>query len=206
MYLLLWEAVEKIQTSLHLDKSGIRMIVKENHKKNLFAYLFVVFCLMVMLIVGYYISRGENYIDIIIFTLLIIPMSIYLLYKSSYVTKTIYINNKSISMKLFPIIKIEMDWGKIEYIQICTVRERTNYTYKDFDAIVCSTIPIKMKEVPEGMYYKNVVLYDWISLHHKKVLGIYLNDLKPGQYEEFWSYVPERLKGNFKPKEEIVDN
>lgn len=178
------------------------MIVKENHKKNKYGLLFAILYLISVFVLGYIFSPKENRKDIAMFLIIIIPLSMYLLYEIGYVTKTININNDTITFVIFKIIRVVIEWEEVNIVQICTIRERTNYTYKDFDAIVCSTIPIKMKEVPEGMHYKNVVLYDWISLHHKKVLGIYLNDLKPGQYEEFWSYVPERLKGNFKPEEQ----
>ena len=52
------------------------------------------------------------------------------------------------------------------------------------------------------MVETEMIFINWLKRHPSQIIAIDLDFLKPGQYEEFWSYVPERLKGNFKPEEQ----
>ncbi len=73
--------------------------------------------------------------------------------------------------------------------------EHIEYFWGPFkeDSIICSTIPLKRRD-SENIENRKIVGLDWVRYRQNKVVMILLKDLKPSQYEEFWSYVPERFK------------
>ena len=94
-------------------------------------------------------------------------------------------------MKWLNLFKFRYYWSEINYVEMEIVRIRGAIPIEN-DAIIFSKIPIKHKKVFLDDY--TYIDFDWIFNHSKKVFEIRLNDFKGGQLEEFWSYVPERLK------------
>ena len=108
-----------------------------------------------------------------------------------YHCKTYSVCSEGVFVKWLNIFKFRYYWSEINFIETGIVRIRGIIPIEN-DAIIFSKIPIKHNKgfLDEYSYIDS----DWIFNHPKKVFEIRLNDFKEGQLEEFWSYVPERLK------------
>lgn len=167
------------------------MIIKQFHCKELITLIFVQIILILIIIDIFISDKNEAFVFIII--LYIIAQSIGI-YSLAYELRMFLVSNIGICVRWFGIIPYFFRWEEIRVASI----EPVKFRYLEYNAIIISKIPIRRFEVPYGSKsYAKYVNYEWLSNRPNKVIAIYIDDLKPGQYEEFWSYVPERLKGNF---------
>ena len=175
------------------------MEVKVHKKKDtlgvIFGMAYVLFMLLLCVFKRY--SYESFFLIIICFLVLLFAV-----YNISFDNKKIIINKEYIVVLLLGIIKIKYNWSDIKYLDVCQIKAYGAPTYTIQTGILCSKKTIKYYEITQECIYRNAVSYSWILLKPKSVILIWLNDLKPGQYEEFWSYVPDRLKGNFKSEEQ----
>ncbi|MCR4710476.1 MAG: hypothetical protein K5653_09515 [Clostridiales bacterium] len=126
--------------------------------------------------------------------LIIFIIHIVIIYLLLYESKTLYINEDGIYVKWFGIIKVFCSWEDILFV----ITEKVSYLdflrIEPYYHIICSIIPIK-KNTDEWLGSEfQCVYYKWLIRHPLKVIAIRISDFKEGQLEEFWSYVPERLK------------
>ena len=110
----------------------------------------------------------------------------------SYEKKAINITNIGIYIKWNVFISFYYLWDDIQFVEEKNVTLYTNGVPKGHISIVCSCIPIKNSKIPIDDPFK--VYTQWIFIHSRNVFEIHIDDFKEGQLEEFWSYVPERLK------------
>ena len=169
------------------------MIIRENHlntiKEIVFAHCAMILLWSVALIIRYNeigkIGKIILYLGIL-FTLISFYFSI------ANEKKTIKISEKGIVLKWNSFLERFYAWEKINYVKIELVAVPGLKTFEK-EAILCSMIPIRYFH-----YFFDdsscFVLLDWCDLHIRELAYFYTSDLKEGQLEEFWSYVPERLK------------
>ena len=106
----------------------------------------------------------------------------------------IVIEEDHISVLMLGMVNIKLKWDDINYVEICKVGAFGSANYYEIYAIICSKKSIKFRERPYGNIYYKVVPSNWVLLSPKSAIMIPLDSLESGQYAEFWSYVPERLK------------
>lgn len=109
----------------------------------------------------------------------------------------IVVEEDHISVLMLGMVNIKLKWDGINYVEKCKVGAFGSANYYEIYAIICSKKSIKFRERPYGNIYYKVVPSNWVLLSPKSVIMIPLDSLESGQYEEFWSYVPEHLKGNY---------
>ncbi len=103
-------------------------------------------------------------------------------------TKSYYVNKEGIIVTWCYFIKSFVSWTDIKIVQIEKIQYNRLYKY---DYLICSKISIKWSKF---FVDKPIIDADWLLYHPRKVIAIRLSDMTEGQLEEFWSYVPERLK------------
>lgn len=178
------------------------MVIKQYHRKEISALIIheVIILLFFMFALIYSNAKDweEKTLGIILAWIL---AQVVFLYFFSFELRTYIIYKDEITVKWLRIFNYHIDWSDIISVSYETVRILSGIEHS---SIVISKIPIKRIDLPVGINsYFVAVDYDWLQMRPGKAIAIYLEDLKPNQYEEFWSYVPERLKGNYKPKEEL---
>ena len=118
-----------------------------------------------------------------------------MLYAVGFECKKYIINYEGMWVIWLGFIKISYKWEEFQIIKTDTL---VSFFGADFEenAIICSKLPLKKRDTHKGVSkgYRMVVDLGWVHNHPFKVIAILLKDLKPGQNEEFWSYVPEGLK------------
>ena len=174
------------------------MKVKQRFTKLSLRYLVGLIC--VTLFALYYINKGHTLnlhlidepIILCFFMALGIIMVFYSLYCIIYYSMALSINNFGITRVWFGIFKHSIKWSDFTIVQVATLR---SFSWVDLkiETIVCSRIPIKYCSDPDGSL-NNVINMEWALHKPNTVVTIFIDDLKSGQLEEFWSYVPERLK------------
>lgn len=126
-------------------------------------------------------------------------------YSIGYKTKYYDIDESGICETWYGFIKVKFDWLKFVMVEETYIFNKgiTRSDARPYKAIILSKMRIKKIDVPTGSYgYTKMISINWLKRHPSQIIALDLDFLKPGQYEEFWSYVPERLKGNFKPQEQ----
>ena len=172
------------------------MVIKEHHKKEIkkyFAiYMYITICSCFLIYMT--IMKPEMYdIRMLIFVLLLlIVASIHTYFHISYENRVISITKIGISIKWNVFVSFDYLWDDIHYVEKKNVILYTRGMPRGHIAIVCSCIPIKNPKIPIDEPFK--VYTEWIVFHSRNVFEIRMDDFKEGQLEEFWSYVPERLK------------
>ena len=138
--------------------------------------------------------KDSNIYSLCIVLLLFIVVFTYGIYELGYNSRVILINDNGITQKWFGILTLNAKWLEFQYVKVDTLRSFYANS-SEYKSIICSKIPIQYREVPVGNSgYKKVIDMMWPLLRPGKVVTVFVDDLKPGQYEEFWSYVPESLK------------
>lgn len=170
-------------------------------------YIFAIFLIIIFYYMGGHIE--STLLDDAIVLLSSAGIQVMSVYNIGYKTKYYDIDGSGICETWYGFIKVKFEWSQFIIIEETYVYNK-GITYADarpYKAIILSKVCIKKIDVPTGSYgYTKMIFINWIKRHPSQIIAIDLDFLKPGQYEEFWSYVPERLKGGFKTKEEIVDN
>lgn len=171
------------------------MYIRCRHRKELF-YLYVSIIILVIGLIILLLNKNRE--RDLAFYVLIIPDIICLiscLNMLGYEEETFYITEMGIYKKWAGLITCYFDWKEIQYVGIEYVAYigRVNQIY---DYIICSTVQIKNRY--DLLKYDNhnikAIKFEWLCHRPRKVVAIHLDDFKEGQLEEFWSYVPERLK------------
>ena len=166
------------------------MVVKQRHRTEIIA-LIIATVIMILLIIALPLLGFNNHSSPRFDILFLIITTVLFCYFFGYELRTYIICEDGVCIRWFGILNYLIKWTEINYIDINIVKLRGI----EHKAIILSKIPIKIIQVPfSANSYYSVVDYDWIQIRSSKVIAIYIEDLKPGQYEEFWSYVPERLK------------
>lgn len=168
------------------------MIIKEFHKKYIIIdiiLLIVFIAVYVYLLFFFKSSRASDKYCIFLTTIVIVPS---ILYDIGFECKKYNINYEGISITWLGIIRVKYKWQTFSVIKIETLESFWGADFEE-DSIICSIIPLN-KKTSNKIGNREVVDLGWIHMHPYKVVSILLKDLKPGQYEEFWSYVPEGLK------------
>lgn len=174
------------------------MIIKQYHRKEILV-LVSAESLLILMFIGSLIYGSMYNLNLNILIIIIIISQITFTYFFAYELRTYIINDIGVTIRWMGPFESNIKWTKV--ISICyeTVKLRSI----EHNSIVVTKIPLKRINVSFGANsYYSAVDYDWLQMRPGKVIAIYLDDLKPGQHEEFWSYVPERLKGGFKPEEQ----
>lgn len=174
------------------------MRLKQRFSRYALSMVIVLSLLLVLFIYGIneahknnrYLTDGTVASSLIL--LFVMLVAICFLYCIGYNSRILYINTKGIVQKWFGIITYNTSWSDIKYIRIEMILSQ-EWLDSGNEAIVCSKIPIKYKN-KHAKGYKRVVDLAWALYRPGEIFILYLEDLKPGQYEEFWSYVPDRLK------------
>ena len=137
----------------------------------------------------------RNVYGIIAYLIIFISHFIFL-YLLFYELKIYYVNEDGIYVKWFGIIKIFCSWKNIKYISIDTVfYEGGGLRSAFYDYLICSKDKIQRKRrIQEEFNGHKVIKSAWLTRHPFKIIAIRISDFKEGQLEEFWSYVPDRLK------------
>lgn len=176
------------------------MFIKGNHRIWAFMMLEMLFIAgLVYLIITYNLYNSSNKYNSSTFVLVLclcLIAQLFTLYSIAFEKKTYYVCKDGIIINWLGIKQL-MKWSDIRYVRIITIRI-SGWQPIEHMAFVCTKVPLKTYSITEDNTY-DVVDYDWCLLRPNKVVGIHIDDLKPGQYEEFWSYVPDRLKGNYNP-------
>ncbi len=118
----------------------------------------------------------------------------YLLYGIAYNSRTFYVGKRGIFVTWFGKKTVFFGWAGFKVVQKQLIISAGNQHSKRYDAIVCSKIPLKMSSIYLNGGARSYVSAQWISKHPKEVIEIDLEFLEEGQYEEFWTYVPDELK------------
>lgn len=170
------------------------MIIKGIRKTDMLVYIILLFTFIVLQVVS--ILKKENFVSDDIFVvseLMMILSFITIICLIAFELKIIYVDNKGIGYKIL-FVKIYQSWANINYIQEHIVVTEGRLT-SETRSIICSTIPIALvKRLDNENKYFNAVSSVWVWKNIGKVFEIILLNISPDQYEEFWSYVPERLK------------
>ena len=143
------------------------------------------FCLLVLRII-------DN--RIIICIVWYVFTQVVIIYLFAYESKSYYINNEGIYTKWVG-KTICLSWSNTSIVKIEKLLYVLALRTNPYDYIICSLIPIRKRRIEQvGDTSIHSVSHEWVMIHPRKVVAIRVDDFKEGQLEEFWSYVPERLK------------
>lgn len=118
----------------------------------------------------------------------------YLLYLLGYNSRIIHIGKHGIFVTWFWKKTFYYGWSGFLTVQEEYVISSGYATHKGYNAIICSKIPVKRGKVYQNGKTRAYVSAQWVSQRPKDVIEIDLEFLEEGQYEEFWTYVPDELK------------
>ena len=168
------------------------MRIRDFHRYEVYSII----CIMVYLAglyVWYAIKKGIDSNFYFLCAILVIGCILFT-YVVAYELKSYFVNEEGITVEWFA-WKHFFSWSELKYIRLETVYAYSKSISVEHNSIVCSKIPIKKRllERDDGINYR-VIDYEWLLRRPNKVFAIDLKFFKEGQLEEFWSYVPERLK------------
>lgn len=167
------------------------MIIKVFHRKKVIADLLVILLFIVLSVFLLLFERHPETSDYYVVIICALPVTLVVLHDLGFESKEYGIDHIGICVTWLGIIKHYFKWEDFIAVSL----EHIEYFWGPFeeDSIICSTIPLKRRN-SENVEYRKIVDLGWIRNRQYKVVTILLKDLKPDQYEEFWSYVPERFK------------
>ena len=188
-----WEVCQ--QTYEMVEKRGTYLVIKQYHNKQvkglIIAEILILFIFSCALL--YIHSHKEDYTTNDSIAIIVVGLIIqtFLVYCLGFELKAYKVCDNGIYVKWFGLLCYLLEWGEIKYIRIEIVKQKSI----ENNSILVSKIPIKTNDYPRGINsYFSAVDNDWLALRPSKVIAIYIDEMNPDQYEEFWSYVPERLK------------
>lgn len=163
------------------------MRVTERNKESLFLIILLVLCMCLLIV---YIIKTHT--DLLLVLIAAAPSSIIILYTIGRFSKTFYIDNKGITVKWFGVIPIIYKWSEFECVQIETIVS-LSINDNEEEAIICSKKHI-IYSVDQSGDGRKVINFWRIETSPFSNVVIFLKYMNDSQLEEFWSYVPERLK------------
>jgi len=166
------------------------MVVRQYHHKQIRFLLLLEIIFVYFLISSLFLIPVHSGFTVII--ILYVLSQTCILYTFAFELRAYIVCNNGICIKWFGVYNYLINWAEVKYIGYELVGERGI----EHKSIIVSKIPLKKIDIlPFGANASHSnVDYDWLAFRPHKVVAIYLEDLKEGQLEEFWSYVPERLK------------
>lgn len=166
------------------------MIVRQYHRKQI-RFLLILEMIFVFLLIYNPSIVQEN--SGLVFAIILYGLGqACILYTFAFELRAYIVCSNGICIKWFGVYNYLINWSEVKYIGYELVGERGI----EHKSIIVSKIPLKKIDIlPFGANASHSnVDYDWLAFRPHKVVAIYLEDLKEGQLEEFWSYVPERFK------------
>ena len=163
------------------------MIIKGNHLRQV---RWILLLCAVMIAGDIVVCMRGNALERIFLSIVVIAIDGALIFNIGIITRHYHVDEQGISVIWFGRFKSRRDWESIRYLEKNTVQlVRLSTSY---EAMICSTIPIKKRWVSEVK--GNCVMANWPQEHPFRVIEIRADDMKPGQEEQFWRYVPDKLK------------
>lgn len=166
------------------------MIIRENHRDQLKTAFFMESAFIIFNLIVF-IRRENISLERTAFVAFFIAESLWqilILVEVIVETKKYYVCNNGIIVTWCGYINCFISWSEIILIHIEKIQYNGLYKY---DYLICSKIPIKRSNF---FVNKPIIDADWIFFNPRKVIAIRLSDMSEGQFEEFWTYVPDRLK------------
>lgn len=173
------------------------MIIKQYHNRQVKVLIIADLINIIVVIcesIFFFENIANNNLRLFAVFLMEILLQLLFIYFLGFELKAYKVCDNGIYVKWFGLLCYLLEWSEIKYIRIEIVKQKSI----ENNSILVSKIPIKTKDYPIGINsYFYAVDYGWLVFRPSKVIAIYIDEMAPGQYEEFWSYVPEHLKSNY---------
>lgn len=175
------------------------MRIRDYHRCEVFCIIGFL-CLIAGIFVWYMQKNGVDK-SFFLFCVIVLLGIIYFTYIIAYELKSYYVSEEGITVEWFA-WKQFFNWSELRYVRlenvispIKTSNANNVMVLREYNSIVCSKIPINRRklEIHDG-FSDHAIDYEWLLYRPHKVFAIDLKFFKEGQLEEFWSYVPDRLK------------
>ena len=175
------------------------MRIRDYHRYEVF-WIIGFLSLIAGIFVWYMYKRGVDK-SFFLFCIIVSLGIIYFTYIIAYELKSYYVSHDGITVEWFA-WKSFFSWSELRYVRLENViapikspNENNCMVIREHNSIVCSKIPIKRRKLEIHESFDDYVIdYEWLLYRPQKAFAIDLKFFKEGQLEEFWSYVPERLK------------